>query len=201
MFLPRKVKLAVGESLVPSSDYYIIPYIIERLRKTRPQSILDIGIGFGKYGYLAREYTDICPGHYYPHEWQVRIDGIEIFAPYVGKLQRMVYDNIYIGNALDVLQKIGDYDFMLAVDILEHFKKRDGLKFLRLLKQKAKIALVSVPINVRVQKASFGNKHERHLSVWIKGELTQFGNVSEIPKHDETKFLLEIRNDEHQETM
>jgi hypothetical protein len=44
---------------MPSSRPTTIPVVIHLLRQIRPRSILDVGIGFGKWGHLFREYTDI----------------------------------------------------------------------------------------------------------------------------------------------
>lgn len=81
-----------------------LTYICQKIIKIKPKSVLDIGIGFGKYGFLSREYTDIYRGNYF--EWKTRIDGIEGFKKYVTKLQRIIYDNIYIGNAIKIIKKL-----------------------------------------------------------------------------------------------
>ena len=46
---------------MPSSASETIPYLLEFTRKNRPQlkTVLDIGIGFGKDGFLLREYFDV----------------------------------------------------------------------------------------------------------------------------------------------
>ncbi len=65
-----------------------------RIMEKNPMSVLDIGIGFGIFGFLAREYTDVRLGRYF--NWKTRIDGIEIFEKYITHLQREIYNNIYI---------------------------------------------------------------------------------------------------------
>jgi hypothetical protein len=44
---------------MPTSHKYQIKEIMELMVLINPKKILDLGIGFGKYGYLAREYLDI----------------------------------------------------------------------------------------------------------------------------------------------
>ena len=66
---------------MPSSRANTIPTVIHLVRQLEPRSILDIGVGFGKWGHLFREYTDILqaehdPPRYQRANWQVRIDGI-----------------------------------------------------------------------------------------------------------------------------
>lgn len=182
---------------MPSSDISLIPHVCVRIRKSMPNSILDIGIGFGKYGFLAREYTDISELRYQPDMWQTRIDGIEIFSDYVGDLQRKIYNEIYIGDAFDCLKKLGDYDLILFIDVIEHLSKEKGLELVELIRMRSKMALISTPIKVKslgIQYMKCGNKYECHISQWSKEELRQFGNVLEITSGKGT-YLLEMRND------
>lgn len=47
---------------MPTSVYIHTQLFVERLDRTRPKSILDIGIGNGKNGFLVRDYLDgMCP--------------------------------------------------------------------------------------------------------------------------------------------
>ena len=67
---------------MPSSRPNTIPTVVHLLRQLKPQSILDVGVGFGKWGHLFREYTDIIeaehdPARYQRKNWRIRIDGIE----------------------------------------------------------------------------------------------------------------------------
>ncbi len=74
---------------------------------------------------------------------------------------------IITGDALDLLPGIDDntYDFVLAVDILEHFTKTDGVKFLDELKRVAKQAvLVSTPKEFHSQEIE-ANPYENHRSL------------------------------------
>ena len=65
---------------MPSSSPIHIPIVISIVRQMQPQSLLDIGVGFGKWGHLFREYLDVCridmveETHQRDH-WRVRIDG------------------------------------------------------------------------------------------------------------------------------
>src|SRR5580765_520709 len=110
---------------MPSSRPNIIPTVIHLIRQMRPQSILDVGIGFGKWGHLFREYTDILesendPERYQRQNWKVRIDGIEGFPAYVTDMHRFLYDDIHIGNACDLIPALPlNYDLIFLGDIIE----------------------------------------------------------------------------------
>src|SRR5678815_1944899 len=110
---------------MPSSRPNTIPTVIHLLRQLRPQSILDVGVGFGKWGHLFREYTDINeaerdPARYQRANWQVRIDGIEGHEPYITDLHRFLYNDLHIGDARVVLPRLPVYDLVFLGDIIEH---------------------------------------------------------------------------------
>ncbi len=44
---------------MPTSWYQVIPHILDLLQNEQPRSILDIGVGFGKYGLLIRDTLEI----------------------------------------------------------------------------------------------------------------------------------------------
>lgn len=183
---------------MPTSTAFTIPHIISRVLELQPKSVLDIGIGFGKYGFLLREYLDIGPGRYTWEKWKARIDGIEIYPEYVGGLQRLVYDKIYIGDALDVLSRVERYDLILLIATLEHFSKDKGVELLKLIKEKSQVALVYLPEKIRSiggrdSTVLHGNVYEMHRCQWTREELERFGQVRVIVfDNKQTVFLLEI---------
>src|SRR5947207_12741295 len=96
---------------MPSSRPNTIPTVIHLVRQLKPKSILDVGVGFGKWGHLFREYTDINesendPARYQRRKWRVRIDGIEGYAAYLTPMHRYLYNHLHIGNASALLPKL-----------------------------------------------------------------------------------------------
>lgn len=152
---------------MPSSRPWRISPVAELIYRLHPKSVLDIGIGFGKWGMLAREYTDVNKGRCAKKTWQVQIDGIEIFPAYESPLWA-VYDRVHIGNVVDILPKLGNYDLILAIEILEHMKREDGLKMIAAIKAKSKDYIVSYSNSV--SPAAFGNKCEAHISQWTASD-------------------------------
>ena len=47
---------------MPFSHFTQLNTILELITLTDPMSMLDIGVGFGKYGVLAREYLELRDG-------------------------------------------------------------------------------------------------------------------------------------------
>lgn len=153
-----------------------LTHICRRIIQLRPKSVLDIGVGFGKYGFLAREYTDIYYGNHF--EWETRIDGIEGFERYVTKLQKIVYDNIYIGDAVEIIKTLGAYDLILSVDMLEHLEKEQGQLLLQDIVSRGKTSIVSLPIKPSKQgPGKYSNKFGPHRSIWTEEDLGKFGEV------------------------
>ena len=63
---------------MPTSHLHQLNAIVEIMMLTDPQSMLDVGVGFGKYGFLAREFLELYDGRDAYADWQRRIDGIEV---------------------------------------------------------------------------------------------------------------------------
>jgi 2-polyprenyl-3-methyl-5-hydroxy-6-metoxy-1,4-benzoquinol methylase len=161
---------------VPSSNPDQINEIMSLVLGLRPESVLDIGIGFGKYGFLCREYLEICYGSKKYNDWQKRIDGIEAFEEYITPLQKQIYDNIYIGDANDVLPKLDEtYDLILLINILEHFSYKDGMKLLKQCKQHGLYIIMSTPKNViPAGTGKYGNVYETARFQWEERHFNSF---------------------------
>jgi len=106
---------------MPSSRPNTIPTVIHLIRQLKPRSILDVGVGFGKWGHLFREYTDINESErdskrYERNNWKVRIDGIEGNASYITDMHRYLYNEIHLGNARTVLRELPDHDIIFMGD-------------------------------------------------------------------------------------
>src|SRR6266496_5578847 len=108
---------------MPSGRPNTIPTVIHLVRQLRPQSILDVGVGFGKWGHLFREYTDILeaehePARYQRQNWRVRIDGIAGHAAYLTAMHDYLYNKIHVGDAAVLIPNVPNYDLIFLGDIL-----------------------------------------------------------------------------------
>lgn len=156
-----------------------------------PNSVLDIGVGFGKYGVLCREYLELWDGRQKYSEFLRRIDGIEAFEDYITPLHNFVYNHVHIGDVLKLVDKLNfNYDLVLLIDILEHFNKFEGELFLNKLLTKNKGILISTPKKIGNQKDAFGNIYETHKSQWRKQELSRQGSPFFV--RDDTSFIVYI---------
>ncbi|SDY44745.1 class I SAM-dependent methyltransferase [Nitrosomonas sp. Nm33] len=116
--------------------------IIGFAEQQRPESILDIGVGMGQYGFLLRtnleninlfEIEGSNARQRSKDQWKIRIDGIEGYAGYLTAVHDYSYSRLMVGDALELLSVLEDrtYDLVIAIDILEHFYKEQGINFLK----------------------------------------------------------------------
>lgn len=165
---------------MPSSRPELIPFIINIVMQLQPRSILEIGTGFGKYGFLFREYLDIW-GAAADHErlhrrnWQVRIDGIEYFPAYISDLQRQIYDHLIVGDAMQEIDTLGSYDLIFLGDVIEHFPKEDGQRLLeKCLAHAQRMVMISTPNYFNPQGPEYGNERETHHCLWTREDFGRY---------------------------
>jgi hypothetical protein len=165
---------------VPSSRPNIIPTVIHLVRQLKPGSILDVGVGFGKWGHLFREYTDINQAEqdssrYERKNWQVKIDGIEGHAAYLTEMHRYLYNQIYVGNACEIINELPPYDLIFMGDIIEHLEMETGIQLLGAAVEKSrKAVIVSTPRYETAQTDLCANELERHRSLWSAKDFRRF---------------------------
>jgi hypothetical protein len=169
---------------MPSSRPNAIPTVIGVVMELKPCSILDVGVGFGKWGHLFREYTDIIasesnPSRYRKENWRVRIDGIEGFANYLTPMHEYIYDKVEVGDAIEVLPRMGRYDLIFLGDVIEHFEKEEGRRLLTLaLSHAEKALMITTPRYETPQGSSCGNELERHRSCWTAADFLKYEGAS-----------------------
>ena len=161
---------------MPTSQPDVIPLVVSQLIRAHPNTVLDIGCGWGKYGVLAREYLELWREDT-SLERDVFIDAIEAHEPYIGLLHRAVYDNVHVGDALALLPTLPNYDYILLIDVLEHFTKEEGNTLLDLCAVKGDKTLVVTPFKPRAQGASYGNEYETHRSKWSLSDFDRFATT------------------------
>ena len=143
----------------------------------QPARVLDVGVGGGRMGFLAREYGH-HPWHPRAHGGGVEVHGIEGHAPYIGPVQRAVYDRLVIGDALDALSRLAAegerYELVIASDILEHFGEADARLFLDRCLAVGDLLVVVTPAQWFAQ-VSEENELETHRSHWSDAALRAAG--------------------------
>lgn len=159
---------------MPNSYNYFKQDIKQYFKENIPSStrILDVGPGVGTYSDLLRELG-------------YKIDCIEIWEPYVEVYKlREKYDNVFIGNILDM--DISNYDYIILGDVLEHIEAKDAQNLIKKIHQNKKECLVAVPYQME-QGEYYGNIYESHL----QPDLTRDNMLTRYPELDELFYCFQ----------
>lgn len=133
------------------------------LQITKPDKILDIGCGAGKYGFMSKSAIPSAK----------RI-GIEVERKYVEKFKlNEIYDEVRIGDAWEILKNTVNesYDLVIIGDSIEHMPKSVGIDLLNFLTYRSKFILVLTPEFI-TQHEMDGVVEEAHISVWSEHDFT-----------------------------
>ncbi len=162
-----------------TSNWQNISYNIDLVKKLDPSTILDVGIGFGRWGILFREFLEIWGDRNYSGKWKRQIDGVEIFPDYIKPYHNYFYDNIYIENARDLVRRMKNkYDLINCGDVIEHFEKKEALEFIDICLSKSKYLLINIPIGDNWKQGAINdNEYEIHRSAWSNADFKKYGNV------------------------
>lgn len=169
---------------MPVGAYQQLSTVADLIVRINPKRTLDIGIGFGTYGVLVREYLDLWDNidETKAYAWKRGLDGVEIFEEYITPMHRFLYDDIYIGDARTVVPTLTKrYNLAILADVIEHLSSADGKKLLADILAVSDNLIVTTPKNVKVQGALYGNEHERHISQWYEKDFQPFGNCLFVP--------------------
>lgn len=161
---------------MPTSNWQNISFNIDLVRKIDPHSILDVGVGFGRWGILFREFLELWNYGNYDGKWKRKIDGVEIFEKYIQPYHSFFYDKIYIENALDYLKRTDEkYDLINFGDVIEHFQKDEAMILIELALSKSRFVLINIPVGKNwEQKGTSENEFEEHKSIFYNSDFKIF---------------------------
>jgi len=159
-----------------TSNWQNISYNIELVRKLDPQSILDVGAGFGRWGILFREFLEIWDTGKYDGSWQRTIDAVEIFPGYIKDYHKYFYNEIFVTDALEFMKSTDrQYDLINFGDVIEHLDKANGEELIRTALTRCKYVLINIPIGKYWQQnGTEENPYEAHKSVWYNNDFTKY---------------------------
>ena len=173
---------------MPFSNSEQISPILAEITRLNPRSILDVGCGLGLYGVLCRIHLDLYHDiEFYrkldgSQPWNTQIDGIEGCENYTPFIPHWAYDNIHVGNALDILPNFseGQYDLILILAMIEHLTQDQGMWLISQLKRISRAIILSVPKNWQEQRIE-GYPLETHRSHWTEQNLRDAGFTRFLP--------------------
>ena len=161
-----------------TSNWQNISYNIDLVKKLDPKSILDIGVGFGRWGILFREFLEVWGDNNVSGEWKRKIDGVEIFPDYIKPYHKFFYDSIFIEDALGFIKKTKNrYDLINCGDVIEHFEKKKALELINLCLERSDYLLINIPVGVNWEQGAVNNnEYERHRSRWSRSDFSIYNN-------------------------
>jgi hypothetical protein len=60
----------------------------------------------------------------------------------------------------------GEWDVIVAADVIEHLSHQDGLELVQLIEAYSKVGIITTPIGHMVRGECEGNPYQKHLSAW-----------------------------------
>jgi len=106
---------------MPSSDITTVPKVVNLVHALLPRTILDVGCGNGRYGFLFRECLDLNYGRFLKDKWETIIDAVEVEKNYISQVHYFSYTNLFISGWME-FEPSRRYDFLFMGDVLEHFE-------------------------------------------------------------------------------
>lgn len=167
---------------MPSSFSSQINTIIHICQHLHPKSVLDIGKGFGKYGFLLHEYLGVSEDQLIDTHKKLKdqsalqIDCVEVdpdlFLPHLDHF----YHKIINGNILEIYPELPAYDLVMMIDIIEQIPKEPAIKILKHFLSLNSNILVATPIEFFEQNRN-QSQYEHHVSHWTKADFKSLGFV------------------------
>ena len=160
-----------------TSNWQNIPFCIEVLMKIAPQRALDIGVGYGRWGMILREFCDVWYGKVSKDQWSIHIEGIEGYKDNISSYHNAFYNQIHIGDARNIIPTLDgqSWDVIIYGDVLEHFERKTAEYLLNWSINHSNYVLVNIPLGTNwPQDKLYDNPYEIHLSTWEKEDFSRF---------------------------
>ncbi|MBU1110112.1 class I SAM-dependent methyltransferase [Patescibacteria group bacterium] len=158
-FATKQVKKVSGKYF----DYY--SYLLQREILGECETVLDVGCGSSS------------PIQQFSEQLEYSV-GVDIFGPAVEESRQAGIHNEY--SAIDALEagerfKEKSFDCVLALNLIEHLSKEDGLRLITMMEKIAKKKVIIFTPNGFLPQGANENMFQEHLSGWTSKEMTDLG--------------------------
>lgn len=142
------------------------PALLEREVVGHCETLLDVGCG------RESPVGAFSPG-------LTRVVGVDRHAPYLEESRAAGIHHDYCqSDVLEIGQRFepGSFDCVVALDLIEHLPKEDGLSLIRMMERIArKKVIIFTPTGFLEQRAYDDNSLQEHLSGWEPAEMRAMG--------------------------
>lgn len=172
---------------MPTSDPSAISHVLTAILDLDPlpRTVLDVGPGYGKYGFLLREY--LGPVLH-------RLDAIEAWPQGMFGMAPLLYDSVIHAAYPDGIDRT--YDLILMIDVLEHYEEPVA-PLVRAMRG-ARSVVLSTPHAFAEQGAVNGNPYETHRSTVGRSTLLRAGAERVTEYHHPRQFIAAIHGGDPQ---
>jgi hypothetical protein len=152
-----------------------IPTVLNAVVRLEPTTMLDIGKGYGKYGFLVHEFLGVPasrrpdPAKTLAEQSDIAIDAVEVQPDYMWPHIPQFYRHVYQGDIMMLYQDLPAYDVVLMADVIEHLEKADGIVLLKDFLAKGAAVVVSTPKKFFNQHF-YESEYEAHRSHWTPSD-------------------------------
>lgn len=156
--------------------------ILEIIRKVNPVKILDVNVGFGRWGILCRELLERDNNGKIkrPDLWNLKIDGVEnIETNKLHNYHDIFYDNIYRQSLRNFLENhISLYDITIFSEVFENLPKDVGFEMIKNASEISRFILVYVRLG------EHNDQENNKSTIWNEDDFENYLVVNKIILRD-----------------
>ncbi len=155
-----------------------IETITNVVSKLKPRVVLDIGKGFGKYGWMLHEYygipTDVRadPTRTLAQQSNLTIDAVESNPDYLWPHIPHLYRQVFQGRIENLYRELKGYDTVLLLDVIEHLEVEPAKEIVRHFIADGATMVIATPAEY-FQQELYGSEDEHHVSYWGPREMAE----------------------------
>lgn len=181
-----------------SSSSVLVHKVLQQVYAIKPRSMLDVGYGTGKWGYLIREKAELRKGRK-RKDFVLRIDGVDIENRWHTPVHDYIYDDLFHEDIRKWEPK-RTYDMILMGDILEHLTKTEGMAVLKKYLKKCRYLILSSPFGFisslpADERLKEEYPYEKHKSEWTYADLKNEGHRVMNVVIENPNFMMVLRGD------
>lgn len=154
---------------MPVHDLILDPVVLSFFKRGGTGAVLDIGCGYGLFGYMLRMDRD----------YRGEVIGADAHLPYLKKLKKhsgAIYDSLVLADARHLPFMGSAVETALASEVIEHLPKSGGAGLIAEAERVAsKLVLITTPRGHLPQGSHGEGDLEAHLSGWTEKDFTDRG--------------------------